>query len=128
MSLTFDRYRHDQTLQLLHQSQNGASTTNVFINDVPDANTFSTEDFRKWKAETAKLPPAERRAAAAKLAAEGKQSYNRVTLGTTRDKASMLGLSDANGRPRMLLMVSADGQPKIVMLDEAGKEQKTIVP
>lgn len=128
LSLTFDRFRQDQALQLLHRSNANDSTTNVIINDVPDGMTWPIAAWRAANEQAAKLAPEERRAFYARLAEEGKVMQNRIRLGTTRDKGSALELKDARGRARMSLLVSADGKAEIRMLDESGKVLKSITP
>lgn len=128
LSLTFDRFRQDQALQLLHEDTDARSATSVVINDVPNAELSPIGSMEKYVAGAQALPPAERHAYWARLGDEGKLAQPRVFLGTSRDKASALMLHDAKGRPRMMLMVSADGQPSIQMLDEKGAVVKTVSP
>ena len=126
VSLTFDRFRQDQALQLLHTDSATSSNTSIRINEVPAYTVTSMDDVTRFGEESAKLAGAERSAYWKKLQDDGRLSRNRVYLGTTRDKASTLTLSDAKGKPRMMLMVTADGQPEIRLLDETGKVVKTV--
>jgi hypothetical protein len=128
LSLTFDRFRQDQALQLLHEDSDANSATSVVINDVPNPELSPIGSMGQYIAAAKALPAAERQAYWARLGDEGKLSQPRVFLGTSRDKASALMLHDAKGRPRMMLMVSASGQPTIQMLDEKGAVLKTISP
>jgi hypothetical protein len=128
LSLTFDRFRQDQTLQLLNNDSAAHQQTVIKINDVPYFKTTSREDQRRFAEEAQKLPAAEQRAYWQALAGQGRLSTNRIWLGNTGDKASSLQLKDARGRVRMLLLVSAEGKAEIQMLDEAGKVSKTISP
>jgi hypothetical protein len=128
LSLTFDRYRQDQALQLLHKSDARASTSSIYINDVPDHTVTPMSEVRSWQEQTAKLSADERKVFYARLAADGKLSQNRITLGTTGGRSSILGLKDANGKTRMRLSVSAEGKAEIEMLDENGKVLKSITP
>ena len=98
VSLTFDRFRGDQALQLLHEERDKSATTSFVINDIPHH-----EDTKEGK-------------------------HARIFLGTSANKASALVLQDAKGKPRMMLMVSADGAPVIQMLDERGTVVKSIAP
>jgi hypothetical protein len=126
LSLTFDRFRQDQMLQLL-QSENGAgASASLVINDVPAYTVTSSADRRRFDEEAAKLPAAERGDYWKGLAEAGRLGQGRIYLGTTRDRASSLVLNDALGRPRMMLLVSAAGEPQIQMLDETGKVVKTV--
>lgn len=128
LSLTFDRFRQDQTLQLLSHDSASRQTTAVLINDVPDFKVTSMDDLTRFREEARKLPEAERRPYWNRLAEEGRLGANRIWLGNTGDKGSSLQLKDARGRTRMLLLVSADGKAQIQMLDEQGKVVKSIEP
>ena len=46
---------------------------------------------------------------------------NRLMVGKGRDRAAVIDLSDAKGRPRLRISVAADGTPRIAFLDESGK-------
>jgi len=126
LSLTFDRFRQDQVLQLLHAEQGGQAMTHLLINDEPSHELMDVKQRMDRFDEIDKMNPPERRQAMQEMRDKGVMPANRVRLGTTRDKASALSLSDAQGRTRMLLIVSADGKPSIQMLDVLGKVAKTI--
>jgi hypothetical protein len=126
LSLTFDRFRQDQVLQLLHAEQGGKTMTQLSINDEPPHEPSDAKQRMQRMDEADRLPREQRAAAYAQLKAEGLYPYNRVRLGTTLERASALTLADAEGRPRLRLMVSADGQPVIQMLDDKGKVAKVI--
>jgi hypothetical protein len=128
LSLTFDRFRQDQALQLLNTDSATSQQTGIKINDVPYFQHASMDDIKRYGEEARKLPENEREAYWQKLNSEGRLSVNRIWLGNTRDKASALQLKDAQGRVRMMLIVGANGAPEIRMLDETGKITKTITP
>jgi hypothetical protein len=128
LSLTFDRFRQDQALQLISNDSATHQMTAIRINDVPYHGVTSAADMGRFGEEAGKLPQAEQRAYWKKLADEGRLSQNRIWLGNTGSKNSTLQLKDAKGRVRMMLMVSADGKAEIQMLDEQGKVSKSITP
>ncbi|MQA38322.1 hypothetical protein [Rugamonas aquatica] len=128
LSLTFDRFRQDQALQLMNNDSATHQTTGIKINDVPLYTVTSLEDHSRFREAARKLPKADQEAYWQKLSDQGRLSNNRIWLGNTRDKGSSLQLNDAQGRVRMMLLVSADGKAEIQMLDEAGKVSKTISP
>ena len=97
LSLTFDRFRPEQSLELLRAA-----------------------------AEAAKLPPAEQDAYYQRKMDKGRLLRNRIYLGTTQDESSTLTLKDAKGKPRMQMLVTAQGKAEIRMLDENGKVLKTV--
>lgn len=126
LSLTFDRYRQDQALQLKHINDEKQSTTSITMNDVPFYKDSLIGDMDKYFAEAKKLPENERAAYWNSLTEQGKLSTPRVKLGTTPRKDSVLALNDAKGRIRMRLIVTASGKAAIEMLNEQGKVTKTI--
>jgi len=126
LSLTFDRFRQDQVLQLLHSESNGHASTTIDINDEPDGLQLDVMKRTQMLRGLAGLPAEERQAAISKLQEQGLLSANRVRIGTTNDRASALALSDAQGRPRLMLLVSADGKPSIMMFDDKGQAGRTI--
>jgi hypothetical protein len=128
LSLTFDRFRQDQALQLLNNDSENHQSTSVRINDVPNYKVTSMDDMTKFVEESRKLSEAEQQVYWNKLADENRLSNNRVYLGTTGSKGSALLLKDAKGKVRMMLLVSAAGKAEIQMLDENGKVEKTISP
>ncbi|GJJ05137.1 hypothetical protein RugamoR64_56750 [Duganella rhizosphaerae] len=128
LSLTFDRFRQDQALQLLNNDSATHQQTVIKINDVPLYTVTSLEDNSRFHEAASKLPPSEQRAYWQKLNEQGRLGNNRIWLGNTGDKGASLQLKDAQGRPRMKLLVSADGKAEIQMLDETGKVSKTISP
>lgn len=128
LSLTFDRFRQDQALQLINNDSASHQMTGIRINDVPQFQTTSMEDIRRFSDESGKLADAEQGAYWKKLSDDGRLSQNRIWLGNTGDKGSALQLKDAKGRTRMMLLVAADGKAEIRMLDEQGKVSKSITP
>lgn len=126
LSLTFDRFRQDQVIQLLHAEQGGNATSTLIINDEADGMQMDVKQRAERMAEIRKLEPDARRAAVQEMREKGQLSTNRVRLGTTPGKSSALMLSDAQGRPRLMLMVTPEGKPSIQMLDERGQPAKTI--
>jgi hypothetical protein len=129
LSLTFDRYRQDQALQLMHNTAGERVTTQIRINDVPHhEKTAIFGGMEEYQKEAAKLPESERNAYYKKLVEEGRIGNNRINLGMTPGNSSALTLKDKQGRPRMMLMVSPEGNALIQMFDEKGKVVKSISP
>lgn len=130
MSLTFDRFRQDQVLQLLHQEGDGRASAGVVISDRPDGLTYPIDALKADVAAIEALPENQRGARWDALAKDGRLGNPRVFLGTTRDQGAALVLSDGSGRPRMMLMVTTAGEPRLQVLDEAGRVSGTfaIVP
>lgn len=128
LSLTFDRFRQDQALQLLNNDSASHQQTVIKINDVPYYKDTSMDDKRRFGLDADKLPSDQVPAYWRKLAEEGRLGANRIWLGNTADRGSSLQLKDAQGRVRMLLLVTADGKAEIQMRDETGKVTRSITP
>ncbi len=127
LSLTFDRYRQDQALQLKHMNNEKNSMAGITINDVPFYENSSIEAYGEyWKKANAIADVKEREAYWNGLIEQGKLMQKRAYLGTNGSRDSSLVLSDAKGRPRLRMAVSAAGQAIIEMLDEEGKVVKAI--
>ena len=126
VSLTFDRFRQDQALQLLHAESGGRAATSIEINDLPDGLKYDMRQHTEKMRALAALPAADRRAGMAALREHGLLPANRIHIGTTRDRASALALSDPQGRPRLMLLVGADGKPSIQLLNDKGEVGRTI--
>ena len=128
LSLTFDRFRQDQAMQLINHDSAEHQRTGIAINDVPYHGVASIDDQSRFNAQAAGLPEAERRAYWQQLAEQGRLSRNRIWLGNTPGKSAALQLKDAKGRVRMMLLVTPEGEPEIQMFDEVGKVSRTIGP
>ncbi|HEV2666673.1 MAG TPA: hypothetical protein VG324_17275, partial [Blastocatellia bacterium] len=61
------------------------------------------------------------KAAAMKELRETAGGAERVMVGRDRDKAAVVRLADARGKPRIKIAVDATGAPKLEFLDENGK-------
>ena len=125
-SLTFDRFRQDQMLQLTQEESEGMSTAGIVINDRPDYRTFSVADLMNMVAQADKLPGTERDALIQKHVEAGDFGYPRAYLGTQRNGAAALVLRDAKGRTRLRLAVAADGTPAVEVMDESGRVSKSL--
>lgn len=118
-SLTFDKFRGDQTIAFQHlESSNGDYFAGLTFND---ENLTTME--RLARVDAIKRLPNEvaQRAARIEMRDRGEFLVNRLAIGKGRNKAAFISLSDAKGRERIQISVAADGTPKINFLDEAGK-------
>ncbi len=118
-SLTFDKFRGDQTIQLTHQEdKDGNYFAGLRMND----QNMPLIDFIKRMEEINKLPTREAAEAAYKKMKEnGETSVNRMFIGKSWNKKSLIQMSDAKGNMRLELSVEPDGNPKLSFLDEKGK-------
>ncbi len=126
LSLTFDRFRQDQVIQLLHAEDGGRVRSMLAINDEADGTQLDLQQRAERMTSLRSLNPAARQAAIQAMRDQRQLPNNRVMLGTTADGASALSLADAQGRPRLLLLVTASGKPSVQLLDDKGKIEKMI--
>ncbi len=118
-SLTFDKFRGDQTIAFQHLENNeGRYFAGLSFND----ENITTMD-RLTKVDAIKKLPDEaaRRAARKEMQEKGEFLVNRLAIGRGRSKSAFISLSDAKGRERILISVTAEGTPLMNFLDEQGK-------
>ena len=125
-SFTFDKFRGDQTLQLIHEEEpSGSYFAGLKIND---QNTPLNELINKQK-EISKLPTKEAQDAAYRtLREQGLLMTERLKLGKDYDKSSIIKMKDAKGKVRIELRVEADGNAKLSFLDELGNVVYSLPP
>lgn len=118
-SLTFDKFRGDQTIQFLHgEDKDGKYFAGLKMND----QNMPLTDFIAKREEMNKHPTPEARQAAYKeMMDKGMFPANRLEIGRGKDRASFIKLKDAKGKSRIEISVEANGNPKLNFLDENGK-------
>ncbi len=118
-SLTFDKFRGDQTIQFTHQEdKDGNYFAGLRIND----QNMPLPDFLARLDAINKLPtPEERGKAIVAFRGGNEATVSRLVIGKSRDKTSLIILNDGKGKPRMKMSVAVDGTPKLDFLDETGK-------
>ncbi|HEV7643092.1 MAG TPA: hypothetical protein VGO50_04050 [Pyrinomonadaceae bacterium] len=118
-SLTFDKFRGDQTIQFMHTEEpDGKYFAGLRLNDqnTPIAELMSKKD------EIEKLPTKEARDAAYRdMQDKGLFQASRLDIGRDYSRSSFIKLKDAKGRARIVISVAADGNAKLNFLDENGK-------
>lgn len=118
-SLTFDKFRGDQTIQFLHnEDKDGNYFAGLRVND----QNMPLSDFIAKLDAINKLPTAEERQKASQEFREsGAATVSRLVIGKSRDKTSVIMMNDGKGKPRIKISVANDGTPKLDFLDESGK-------
>ncbi len=118
-SLTFDKFRGDQTIQFIHEED---KNENYFSGLKMSDQNMPLNDLMNKQKEISKLPSKESQDAAYQaLRDQGLLMTERLRIGKDFDKASVIKLKDAKGRVRIELKVEADGNSKLNFLDELGK-------
>lgn len=118
-SLTFDKFRGDQTIQFIHdENKDGNYFAGLRMND----QNMPLNDFVAKAEEIDKLPTKEARDAAYKKMRENGEAFvNRLFIGKAWNKRSLIQMSDAKGNMRIEMSVEPDGNPRLSFLDENGK-------
>jgi len=125
LSLTFDRFRQDQVVQVKLDEDGDEVNGGLVVNDVPSYKVSSIDDLMRLADETGRMAPAEREAVWKREQERGHLSHRRGYFGI-RKGVSQLVLSDPQGRPRLTLSVSEHGEPSIALLDETGRLVRSI--
>ena len=118
--LTFDQWKQDQTIGIQYDENDGKRSAGLQIWDRSDTQRLSELIDKLNAANTIQDPP-ERATAVQAARAAAQPSYQRLFAGKDRDRASMVMLADAAGKPRLTLKVQADGKAAIEFLDAQGK-------
>lgn len=118
-SLTFDRYRQDQTLQLLSVEDGQDRFAGLYVNDQPNEAAAYSQ-----LSSIMAMPDGPAKQAAFQSAHMG--GTQRAFLGRGQDKASQLILRDGQGKKRLILRVTESGEPTIQFLDAEGKIVRTV--
>ncbi len=119
-SLTFDRYKQDQIVQLFGTEEGKERSAGIRVNDYPDAEM----DFAAGE-RAGRLPDGPAKDAAYRAANIG-VGRQRAFLGRSRDGASQLQLRDGAGKVRVAIKVAENGTAAIEFFDAAGKATRTI--
>jgi hypothetical protein len=117
--LAFDQFKQDQTVAISYSETNGQRSAGLRVWDRSD--TPLTELIKKLNAANAIKDPAEKEEALKAARGSAPPGHQRVFVGKGNDRAAIVSLADANGKPRLNLKVEADGAASIEFLDADGK-------
>jgi hypothetical protein len=115
----FDQLGQDQTIGFDYSEQDRQRSAGFKVWDRPESPLADLVD--QVNAANAIQNESERAAALAKIRDAAPKPAQRVFVGKTRDRASSVQLSDAQGHPRLTLKVDADGAAVIEFLGADGK-------
>lgn len=129
MSITMDRYKDDQVLQLSNQETvvDGKiiSQRGIHINDFP-MNSHITKRMKMLE-EAQKITNPEERKKKINEIYDQYGERNLLFLGKTKGNSQGLFLSDSKGQPKMMIYVDEQGNPKIQTFNSKGEIKDFIV-
>jgi hypothetical protein len=118
-SLTLDQWKQDQTIGISYGENRGQRQVALRVWDRPETQRLS-ELIGAMNAAAAIQDPVARDAATKAALAKAQPSHERVFVGKDFSRASVITLSDAEGKPRLRLKVQADGGASLEFLDANG--------
>jgi hypothetical protein len=125
-SLTFDQLKQDQTIGFRYSESAGRRTAALEVWDRSDA---PLSDLIRRLNEANRIPDeAERTAAVQKARREAPPAPRRIFVGKNADRAAVVSLADADGKPRLNLIVDATGESRIEFLGADGRVVNRIPP
>ena len=129
MSISMDRYKDDQVLQLSNQEEviNGKlwSQRGIHINDYPMDSHLDKRSAMLKEAE--KITNPEEREKKINEIHDRYGAKNLLFLGKTSGNSQGLFLSDSKGKPKMMVYVDDQGNPKIQTFNAKGEIKDFIV-
>jgi hypothetical protein len=117
--LTFDQLKQDQTIGLRYSESDGRRSAGLEVWDRSDEHLSTL--IRKLNDANRLTDEAERAAAVQHARSEAPPAPRRLFVGKNGDRAAIVSLADAAGKPRLNLVVEANGDARIEFLDAAGK-------
>ena len=117
--IMFDQFKQDQTIGFSYSEADGRRSAGFQVWDRPDSRLSELVD--KLNAANKIEDRAARDKAIAAIRAAAPPAPRRLFAGKTQDRAAVISLSDAAGKPRLNLTVDAAGNPRIEFLDDQGK-------
>lgn len=119
---SFDQYNQNQVLYLQYLDENGERTTGLYIDDWHEKPPFP--QWRSMYKSAQSMPEGPDKTTKLNQLMEpgkGKPAYaHRVFIGKDSNKASMINLSDIEGKTRIQLIVDSLGIAKLNFLDQSG--------
>jgi hypothetical protein len=127
--LTFDQYRNDQIIAIEYAQRGSWKRNGITIQDRPDSVSPQVLDMYRG-VERAKNSEERDSLIAYYLSVIPRRDIasRRLFAGRSPNGASVVTLSDADGKKRLELKVEQNGEARIVFLDEDGNVLREITP
>ncbi len=127
--LTFDQYRNDQVVTLGYDQTGDRKRNGLTINDRPDVQSELVKEMFRAMAAANSVAEAEsiRRTYMSKIPGRDVVA-RRLFAGRDVEGASLVTLSDPDGKPRLQLKVDSLGKASITFLDSSGRVIRIIKP
>jgi hypothetical protein len=122
--LAFDQLKQDQTVAISYSEGNGQRSAGLQVWDRSE--TRLSDLIKKLNDANALQDAAEREKAVQAVRAAAPPGPRRVFVGKNQDKAAIVSLADANGKPRLTMTVAPDGTASIDFLDAEGKSVRRL--
>lgn len=129
MSITMDRYRDDQVIQILNDESIDEgkifSQRGFFVNDYPTLNGINQRNEAIKEVE--KITDDKARKAKIREIYQTQGIINLLFLGKTKGNSQGLFIADQKGQPKLMIYVDEKGQPKIQTFTETGEIKDFLV-
>jgi len=123
MSITMDKYKDDQVVQLLNdefvQSNKISSQRGLMINDYPAQSNL--EERTKAYEEAQKITDEKQRKQRLREISDTQGAKSLLFIGKTKGNSQGLFINDQTGKPKMMIFVDDKGQPHIATFNEKGE-------
>ena len=126
VSLTFDRWKQDQTVVLRYSERNGRYWSGLTVTDRSEQPLTAIAELLVRLDEAAS--ETERARLRQEIMARQPGTANRMFAGRSMDGNATIDLKDAEGRDRLVLAVTPEGQARIRFLDENGDTVRELAP
>ena len=126
ISLTFDRWKQDQTVAFQYSELNGRYLSGLTITDRPAESLLEIADLLTRLDGAASA--SERTRLTQEVLAAQPGHAQRLFVGRNSNEDAAMELKDTEGRNRLVLSVSPDGQARIRFLDENGNTVREFAP
>lgn len=129
MSITMDRFRDDQVLQILNseniKNNRIVSERGLIVNDYPDLQGLTARNKAYEEAE--KITDEKVRKEKLREITKVHGAKSLLFIGKTRGNSQGLFISDKNGQPKLMVYVDEQGEPKIQTINEKGETKDFLI-